>query len=138
MEGAQKTGGEVGAIKSSLGDTQDLTEAQKMYQRMNPDLQDFLKKEFIEPQLKYEADLIAKFSKLIESEDCQQLKCNCLIEPLTEIIANKSVLKQICEANPLGFKDVYDRHFIEKKNTFRLVEDPTTSMAMEFVMSRWH
>jgi hypothetical protein len=81
---------------------------------------------------------IKKFKLLIESEDCQSLKYQCLMEPLREIIGNKSILDQMCEENPQGFRYIYYEHFIEKKNTFRLVEDPITSMAMEFVMRRWH
>ena len=61
------------------------------------------------------------FNELIESDECSQLHYECLIEPLTEIIANESVLKQMRETDPLGFDDVYHTHFIEKKNTFRLV-----------------
>ena len=105
-------------------DAADLKKAQQIYSILNPDLQDFLRKEFIEPQLEYEAGLLAKFNELIE--------------PLTEILGNASVLKQICDANPLGFSDVYHTHFIEKKNTFRLVQEPIISMAMVFVMRRWH
>ena len=119
-------------------DQDDLKKAQHMYNILNPDLQDFMRKEFIEPQLDYEAGLIAKFNELIESDECMHLKYECLIKPLTEIIANESVLKQMREANPLGFDDVYHTHFIEKKNTFRLVEEPIISMAMVFVMRRWH
>ena len=119
-------------------DQDDLKKAQHMYNILNPDLQDFMRKEFIEPQLDYEAGLIAKFNELIESDECMHLKYECLIEPLTEIIANESVLKQMREANPLGFDDVYHTHFIEKKNTFRLVQEPIISMAMVFVMRRWH
>jgi hypothetical protein len=119
-------------------DQDDLKKAQHMYNILNPDLQDFMRKEFIEPQLDYEAGLIAKFNELIESDECMHLKYECLIKPLTEIIANESVLKQMREANPLGFDDVYHTHFIEKKNTFRLVQEPIISMAMVFVMRRWH
>lgn len=120
------------------GGQDDLKKAQQMYNILNPDLQDFMRKEFIEPQLDYEAGLIAKFNELIESDECSQLQYECLIEPLTEIIANESVLKQMREADTLGFDDVYHTHFIEKKNTFRLVQEPIISMAMVFVMRRWH
>lgn len=80
---------------------------------------------------------IKKFKSLIESEDCQNLKYGCLIKPLTEIIGNRAILAQMCEENPEGFIYVFDRHFIEKHNTFTRVDDPIISMAMEFVMSKW-
>ena len=81
---------------------------------------------------------IEKFKRLIEDKDCRNLKYGCLIEPLTEIIGNRAILAQMCEENPEGFIYVFDQHFIEKHNTFRLVEDPIKSMAMEFVMRKWH
>jgi hypothetical protein len=81
---------------------------------------------------------IEKFKWLIESKKCSKLEYDCLIAPLTEIIGNESILAQMFEENPQGFRDIYYQHFIQKKNTFRLVEDPITSMAMEFVMRRWH
>jgi hypothetical protein len=81
---------------------------------------------------------IEKFKRLIESEECSSLKYGCLIAPLTTIIENRSILKQMLKENPEGFIAIFDQHFIERKNTFRLVKEPITSMAMEFVMRRWH
>ena len=81
---------------------------------------------------------IEKFNQLIESEACSRLEYDCLIAPLTEIIGNESILTQMLKKNPQGFRDIYHEHFIQKKNAFKLVDDPTTSMAMEFVMRRWH
>jgi hypothetical protein len=81
---------------------------------------------------------IEKFKWLIESEECQKLQPQCLIEPLTEIIGNRAILAQMCEENPERFIDIFDKHFIEKHNTFTLINDPIKSMAMEFVMRKWH
>ena len=80
---------------------------------------------------------IAKFIRLMEEEDCQQLRWVCLIDPLTKIINDKQLLAQMCEENPLGFKDVYHRHFIKKENFFTREIDPIKSMSMELVMRRW-
>ena len=109
----------------------------------NKEIDELLRSEAIDVEDNFneattEDDLIVKFNELIESDECSQLKYECLIDPLTKIIENESVLKQMREENPLGFDDVYHTHFIEKKNTFRLVQEPIISMAMVFVMRRWH
>ena len=109
----------------------------------NKEIDELLRSEAIDVEDNFneattEDDLIVKFNELIESDECSQLKYECLIDPLTKIIENASVLKQMREENPLGFDDVYHTHFIEKKNTFRLVQEPIISMAMVFVMRRWH
>ena len=80
---------------------------------------------------------IKEFNRLIEGDECQKLRWVCLIDPLTKIINNKQLLAQMCEENPLGFKDVYHRHFIKKENFFTREIDPIKSMSMELVMRRW-
>lgn len=82
--------------------------------------------------------LISLFHELIESEECQRLKYQCLVDPVTKIIQNKTALEKMCKRNTLDFDSVYKQHFIQKRNTFELVEDPYTSMCMEFVMRKWH
>ena len=80
---------------------------------------------------------IKEFNKFIEGEACQSLNCNGLIDPLTKIINDPQLLEQMCEKDPLGFKDVYNRHFIKNENYFTKEIDPLKSMAMELVMRRW-
>ena len=80
---------------------------------------------------------IKKFNLLIEGDEGQQLRRDCLIDPLTKIINDKQLLAQMCEENPLGFKDVYDRHFIKKETFFTGENDPIKSMSLELVMRRW-
>lgn len=80
---------------------------------------------------------IDAFKRLIEGDECQKLRRDCLIDPLTKIINDEQLLAQMCEENPLGFKDVYHRHFIKNENYFTREIDPIKSMSLELVMRRW-
>ena len=88
-------------------------------------------------QLEESNRLISLFNELIESEDCQELKYQCLLEPVTKIIQNNIALEKMRRTDSL-FDYVYDVHFIKKINTFTLVSDPYNSMCMELVMRKWH
>ena len=115
----------------------ELNHAKTIYDGLQPDIQLHFIKEYVEPQLRGD-DLIKEFNLLIESEECQRLDYTGLLDPVRKIIANPAALAQMCELNPIGFKDVYEQHFIKKVNTFRRVDCPYTSMCMEFVMRKWH
>jgi hypothetical protein len=82
--------------------------------------------------------LVSLFHELIDSEECRRLNYQCLLAPLTDIINNKIALDKMCKLDTLGFENMYNKHFIEKRNTFTLVVDPHHSMCMEFVMRKWH
>lgn len=82
--------------------------------------------------------LVSLFHELIDSEECRSLQYQCLLAPLTGIINNKIALEKMCQLNTVGFESMYKQHFIEKRNTFTLVDDPLKSMCMEFVMRKWH
>jgi hypothetical protein len=88
-------------------------------------------------QLEESNRLINLFNELIESEECQELKYNCLLDPVTKIIQNNIALEKMRNTDSL-FDYVYDAHFIKKINTFTLVTDPYNSMCMELVMRKWH
>ena len=115
----------------------DLQLAQKIYSNLQEDIQKMLIEDYIKPQLEEGDKWISLFQELIESEECQSLKYECLIDPVTKIINNETALAKMCKLDDL-FNYTYIQHFIKKQNTFRLVDDPCTSMCMEFVMRKWH
>lgn len=116
----------------------DLQLAQKIYAGLQEDIQRYLIEDYIKPQLEEGDKWISQFNELIESEECRHLKYECLIDPVTKIIQNETALAKMCKLDTIGFNRIYRQHFIEKRNTFRLVDDPCTSMCMEFVMRKWH
>jgi hypothetical protein len=107
----------------------NLERATNIYEELQPDIQKMLAEG---------NRLISLFHELIDSEECRHLKYECLIDPVTKIIQNEYALAEMRKLNTIGFDISYKQHFIEKKNTFTLVDDPYTSMCMEFVMRRWH
>jgi hypothetical protein len=116
----------------------DLQLAQKIYAGLQEDIQRYLIEDYIKPQLEEGDKLISLFNELIDSEDCRNLRYECLIEPVTKIIQNETALAKMRKLDTIGFNSCYIQHFIKKQNTFRLVDDPCTSMCMEFVMRKWH
>jgi hypothetical protein len=115
----------------------DLQLAQKIYSNLQEDIQKMLIEDYIKPQLEEGDKWISLFQELIESEECQSLKYECLIDPVTKIINNETALAKMCKLDDL-FNYTYIQHFIKKQNTFRLVIDPYISMCMELVMRKWH
>jgi hypothetical protein len=116
----------------------DLELAQKIYSNLQPDIQKMLVEDYIKPQLEEGDKWISQFNELIESEECSRLEYMCLLDPVTKIIQNETALAKMRKINTVGFDSSYKQHFIDKRNTFRLVDDPYMSMCMEFVMRRWH
>jgi len=116
----------------------DLEKAKCIYDYLQEDIQRMLIEDYIKPQLEEGDKWIRQFHELIESEDCQHLKYDCLIEPVTKIIQNETALAKMRKLDTIGFNSCYRQHLIQKKNTFKLVDDPCKSMCMEFVMRRWH
>ena len=125
-------------LQSEVEADKDLQLAQKIYSNLQEDIQRHLIEEYIKPQLEEGNRWISLFNELIESEECSRLEYDCLIEPVTKIIQNETALAKMRKIDTLGFDSCYIQHFIKKQNTFRLVDDPYTSMCMEFVMRRWH
>ena len=116
----------------------DLEVAKTIFDGLQEDIQRYLIEDYIKPQLEEGDKLISLFNELIDSEDCRNLRYECLIEPVTKIIQNETALAKMRKLDTIGFNSVYIQHFIKKQNTFRLVDDPCTSMCMEFVMRKWH
>ena len=116
----------------------ELEVAQKIYNGLQEDIQKMLVEDYIKPQLEEGDKWISLFNELIDSEECRSLKYQCLLDPVTKIINNETALAKMRKINTVGFDIIYQQHFIEKRNTFRLVSDPYISMCMEFVMRRWH
>ena len=129
---------QVVAQSTSRVEDPDLQLAQRIYAGLQEDIQRYLIEDYIKPQLEEGDKLISLFNELIESEECSHLEYMCLIEPVTKIIQNETALAKIRKLDSNGFNSIYIQHFIEKQNTFRLVNDPYMSMCMEFVMRRWH
>ena len=124
--------------QAKTGENKDLEVAQKIYSGLQEDIQKMLVEDYIKPQLEEGDKWISLFNELIESEECSHLEYMCLLDPVTKIINNETALAKMRKINTVGFDSVYQQHFIEKRNTFRLVSDPYMSMCMEFVMRRWH
>jgi hypothetical protein len=122
----------------TLVEDPDLQLAQKIYSNLQEDIQRYIIEDYIKPQLEEGDKWISLFNELIESEECSRLEYDCLIEPVTKIIQNETALAKIRKLDSNGFDSCYIQHFIRKQNTFRLVDDPYTSMCMEFVMRKWH
>jgi hypothetical protein len=127
----------VGEAQTSVEDP-DLQLAQKIYAGLQEDIQRYLIEDYIKPQLEEGDKWISQFHELIESDECSRLEYDCLIEPVTKIIQNETALAKMRKLDSNGFNSCYIQHFIKKQNTFTLVDDPYTSMCMEFVMRRWH
>jgi len=125
-------------LQTSAVEDPDLQLAQKIYAGLQEDIQRYLIEDYIKPQLEEGDKWISLFNELIESEECSHLEYMCLIEPVTKIIQNETALAKMRKLDSNGFNSIYIQHFIEKQNTFRLVNDPYMSMCMEFVMRRWH
>jgi hypothetical protein len=115
-----------------------LEKAKTIYSGLQEDIQKMLVEDYIKPQLEEGDKWISLFNELIESEECSHLEYMCLLDPVTKIINNETALAKMRKINTVGFDSCYVQHFIEKRNTFRLVSDPYMSMCMEFVMRRWH
>ena len=115
----------------------NIEKAKCIYDYLQEDIQKHLIEEYIKPQLRGD-DLIKEFDKLIESEECRQLNYQVLTDVVEKIINNSSALSQMCELDTLGFKAIYEQHFIQKKNTFVLFDSALESMCAEFVMRKWH
>ena len=128
----------VGEAQTQVVEDPDLQLAQKIYAGLQEDIQRYLIEDYIKPQLEEGDKLISLFNELIDSEDCRNLRYECLIAPVTKIIQNETALAKMRKLDSNGFNSVYIQHFIKKQNTFRLVDDPYTSMCMEFVMRKWH
>jgi hypothetical protein len=118
-------------------ENKDLEKALKIYNGLQEDIQKYLTEEYIMPQLKGD-DLIKEFDLLIETNACQGLEWSVLVDIVGKIIGHSGAFSQMCERNTLGFKNSYEQHFIEKKNTFILFECPLESMCAELVMRKWH
>ena len=115
----------------------NLEKAGKIYNRLQEDIQKHLLEEYIMPQLRGD-ELIKEFDRLLETYACQNLKWSVLVDVVGKIINHSGALSQMCEINTLGFRNSYEQHFIEKRNTFILFESPLESMCAEFVMRKWH
>ena len=117
-----------------------LEKAQNIYNGLQTDIQKHLIEEFVTPELNG-LGLIKEFDKIIESEECQRLEYQVLLDVVGKIINHSGALAQMCEIDTLGFKSVYHQHFIQGINTFKhpsFYGHPLDSMCLEFVMRKWH
>lgn len=115
-----------------------MNEAKQMYDKLPSDIQIHFVEEYIKPQLNECDAEISLFNKLLESEECQRLNYYCLIEPLKKIINNEYGLAKMRKLNKLDFDYYYTKHFIEKKKSFELFTCPYASMALVFLMMKYH
>jgi hypothetical protein len=79
----------------TLVEDPDLQLAQRIYAGLQEDIQRYLIEDYIKPQLEEGDKLISLFNELIDSEDCRNLRYECLIEPVTKIIQNETALAKM-------------------------------------------
>jgi hypothetical protein len=116
----------------------EMEKVKNIYDNLQEDIQIKIMEEYIVPQL-IEDELINKFDELIDSEECKRLNWQVLTDVVGKIIENECALSKMCKKDVLGFKDIYEQHFIRKVNTFKDPSwTPLSSMCAEFVMRKWH
>ena len=118
----------------------NIEKAKSIYNCLQDDIQKHLVEEYIIPQLKVD-ELIKEFDKLIESEECRRIDYRVLLNVVRKIINHSGALSQMCELNTLGFKSLYEQHFIKGIMTFKhpsFYGKPIDSMCFEFAMRKWH
>ena len=117
----------------------NIERAKSIYNGLQDDIQKHLIEEYIMPQLKVD-ELIKEFDKLIESEECRRIDYRVLLNVVRKIINHSGALSQMCELNTLGFKSLYEQHFIKGIMTFKhpsFFGKPIDSMCFEFAMRKW-
>lgn len=123
----------------SVVDT-SLSQAAQIFTRLNDDIQLHLIEEYIKPQLRGD-DLVREFDKQLNSEECSNLNWQVLVDVVKKIIVNEAALAQMCEKYEasIGFKRYYDKHFIDKVNSFTAPSwDPLSSFCASLTMCKWH
>jgi len=120
---------------------QELEQAKQIYDKLVPDIQQMLEKEYIEPQLRGD-DLIKEFDEAFMSERCASLEWQVIHDILGRVIGHSGALAQAFEKyDDIGFKQSYTQHFIKNINTFRdpsFYGHPLASMAAELTMRKYH
>ena len=120
---------------------QELEQAKQIYDKLVPDIQQMLEKEYIEPQLRGD-DLIKEFDEAFMSGRCASLEWQVIHDKLGRVIGHSGALVQAFEKyDDIGFKESYTQHFVKNINTFKHPSfdgKPLASMAAELTMRRWH
>lgn len=116
----------------------NIERAKSIYNGLQDDIQKHLVEEYIIPQLRVD-DLIKEFHKLIESEECRRVDYRVLLDVVGKIINYNRALSQMCQLNTLGFKSLYEQHFIKGIMSFKhpsFYGKPLDSMCFEFVFRK--
>ena len=118
---------------------QELKQAKQIYDKLVPDIQQMLEKEYIEPQLRGD-DLIKEFDEAFMSERCASLEWQVIHDILGRVIGHSGALAQAFEKyDDIGFKDYYEQHFIQKINQFKSPSwDALSSFCATLTMCKWH
>jgi hypothetical protein len=118
---------------------EELKQAGQIFERLQDDIQIHLIEEYIKPQLRGD-DLVIEFEKQLMSIECQSLDWRVLFDVVEKIIKNKEALAQMFEKyDYIGFKNYYNQHFIQKKNTFTQPSwTPLASFCATLTMRKWH
>ena len=120
---------------------QELEHAKQIYDKLVPDIQQVLEKEYIEPLLRGD-DLIKEFDEAFMSRRCASLEWQVIHDILGRVICHSGALAQAFEKyDDIGFKGSYTQHFVKNINTFKHPSfdgKPLASMAAELTMRRWH
>jgi hypothetical protein len=116
----------------------NIERAKSIYNGLQDDIQKHIVEEYIIPQLKVD-ELIQEFHKLIESEECRRVDYRVLLDVVGKIINHSAALSRMCELNTLGFKSLYEQHFIKGIMSFKhpsFYGKPLDSMCFEFVFRK--
>jgi len=117
----------------------NIERAKSIYSGLQDDIQKHIVEEYIIPQLELD-ELIQEFDKLLESKECRRIDYRVLLDVVGKIIKHSTALSRMCELNTLGFKSLYEQHFIKGIMTFKhpsFYGKPIDSMCFEFAMRKW-
>jgi hypothetical protein len=112
-----------------------LEETAKFIETLQPDIQQYLKDEYIKPQLVNE--LITSLYKVLDSQECQRLQWEPLVDPVSKIIAIKDALSQLQKQNEL-FRYIYHKYIIKNSNSLEQFGPPINRLCVEWVMCKYH
>jgi hypothetical protein len=112
-----------------------LEDAGKFIDTLQPDIQQYIKDEYIKPQLIKE--LITSLYTVLESPECQRLQWQLLVEPLSKVMTSKDALPQLLKQDSL-FKFIYEKYYHENSNNLAQFGSYINRLCVEWVMYKYH
>ena len=112
-----------------------LEDAGKFIDTLQPDIQQYLKDEYIKPQLVKE--LITSLYTVLDSPECQRLEWKLLVDPLSKVMTSKEALPQLLKQDDL-FKFIYAKYYHENSNDLARFGSYINRLCIEWVMYKYH